>query len=558
MISMIHPAPSQPSQGLRSLRTRRRLGTPLLGCALGLLLGGCAERYQIGALGDTPQSIVAPDTHPGEVGVVIAHASDPGDVVVEGVRYAGRPVGDVDGDGSDDLLVSDFSSVRELGAAPIDRILYGGPRPLDGIVHASERSSLVTFPADGQEHGPQDSGTAGDLDGDGAHDLLFSTSFGVGYDKNEASAEAAEVARNWSTQQAWLSYGSRDRSAVASSGVAFAVRDDLPSHFRAELSERNPADARYEAGQSSVLRWLGDVNGDGYDDLAFTTGFGWTAWGEEVRPDATYGFIARQRSESVSYVFYGRSGRWQEGGSAPEPEARLAGVDRIEPVGDVNGDGFADLAARVGDNVYLIAGRAQRLSGELFASELGVPIQGRPVSSMTRVGDLDQDGMGDLIIARWDDSTALNDLVYGSPDLLDGPVTTSRTSAVFSIPGGFAYLWNFGDWNGDGANDLFLSKMLFAGDAASLLSPSPTIAPPHVVANEVRMIPGSSKRYEGDYPIDTFRPDLDPEQVSSSLSVQPIGDVDGDGRADLLLGFPGDPLGVRIKYGAPLAERPLH
>jgi hypothetical protein len=577
MISTLPLALRAPNQGLRAASTSRRLGIPLLGSALGLILGGCAERYQIGELGETPEQIIAPDpgggevavaitpdTEGGEVGVVVAHASDVGDAVVEGLRWPERPVGDVDGDGFDDLLVSAYSFVTEPGSGPLDRILFGGPRPLDGIVHSSERSSLVTFPADGQEHMPQDPGTSGDLDGDGTDDLLFSTSTGIGVSfdvmDDEAAAESAKTISGWSTQQAWLSYGSRDRAAVASSGVGFVVRDDLPSRFSAELGERDPAEVRYEAVQTTALRWLGDVNGDGFDDLAFSTSFYWNAYGEQAHPErnSIEQIDSRRRSESVTYLYYGRSERWQEGGAAPEPDARLAGVGRMESVGDLNGDGFTDLAARVGDEVYLIAGRPARLSGELSAAALGVPVQGSPSSSLARVGDLDQDGIGDLIIERWDDSTALHELVYGSRDLLDGPVTSSRTNAVFAVPGGHADLWSFGDWNGDGANDLFLSKMLFAGDAASFLSPSPDVQGPHLVANEVRMIPGSSQRYQGSYSINTFRPDLDPEQISLPLTVQPIGDVDGDGRADLLLGFPGGPLGVRIKYGAPLTDRPLH
>jgi len=206
--------------------------------------------------------------------------------------YAGWSVagaGDVNGDGYADLLV---------GAYGYD------PGPLDfgaAFLFTGSSSGLGSVPAWRGESNQSSSeyGTvvacAGDVNGDGYADILVGAPY---YDNGQMEEGAV-----------FLYLGSASGPAVAP----------------AWTFEVNKAQAHL----GKFLAGVGDVNGDGYDDIAISA------------PDYTNG----QANEGAVFVFYGSS---TGPGSAPswhvEGNQDVGRFFVVAAAGDVNGDGYADLA----------------------------------------------------------------------------------------------------------------------------------------------------------------------------------------------------------------------
>ncbi|MEY2934990.1 MAG: hypothetical protein RL033_5739 [Pseudomonadota bacterium] len=561
MKKLLSPLPASATVPTESGRRRRR---QQLGCTLGLLLAGCAERYDIGAVGDTPQDLQAGDA-PTELaqdprsplGVLLADGIEDADARLEGDSLLGAP-GDLDGDGFDDVMVA----TRELDRNPDLRIvrshvLYGGPRPADGVVRLAQHSTELQLPESEVLLLPQRS-LRGDFDGDGTNDVLFSTygggSFSYAIEEDDAQNQA-ELTRRTADQRALLWLGARERPAqveLTNAAVAFGDRDNLPSHFAQELAERDPAEAGYDASLSCQLSWLGDLDGDGLDDLALSSTFRVMWFREEYRPGTVTSVTTRQRRETISYIYYGGA-QLVPGSEAPEPDVRLAGVT-LTGMGDVNGDGFADLAVSSdGDSYYALPGRAQRLRGETAALQLAVPLAMPVARPPVSVGDLDGDGFSDVIALGFEGDRSLTQLVYGSAELLDRPIDASQISAIFSVQGPANDVRELGDYDGDGANDLLFWNVFFSGDPAQPSTLQPT-------RDELRLIRGGTQRFSGTYEVELEHAEPEGDERSGiSVASTSAGDFDGDGRADvLMLRSIGDQTPMHIKFGGPLPERPLH
>ena len=231
----------------------------------------------------------------------------------------------------------------------------------------------------------------------------------------------------------------------------------------------------------------GDVNGDGRADLI--------VGGNES---------ARVLSGSDGSVLYNFDGEGQFGFS-------------VSGAGDVNGDGFADLivGALLGDT---LSGNASVFSGSdgsvLYTFINGDGFEDWFGISVSSAGDVNGDGFADLIVgAPLDDNGEINGFGNGSASVFSG------------IDGSVLYKYNIdgdggnfgdsvsgaGDVNGDGIPDLIVgawrddnngSASVFSGSDGSVLY-----------------------TFNGDSTHELF-----------GLSVSGAGDVNGDGRADLIVG----------------------
>jgi hypothetical protein len=246
----------------------------------------------------------------------------------------------------------------------------------------------------------------------------------------------------------------------------------------------------------------------------------------------------------VSYLYYGGT-RLEVGGKARQPDARLPGFI-LAGLGDVNGDAVADAAAVAGaatglPALYVFPGSAQRLAGEVPVQDLGVPVQISSLGIPRGVGDLDGDGIGDLLNPSLHENQVFFELVYGSPDLLQRPLDATRVSAMF---GGRARadMFDGGDYDGDGMSDLLLWKP-FWKDYPSTSQPQ---------SDQARLIPGSTTRYAGAYDLDVIQPSREPRSDEWAVLPGAAGDFDGDGRSDVVLT---NMSGARIKFGATLPSR---
>lgn len=513
---------------------------------LALLATGCGERFQLGEVAQEldPQTGSGAPTLPvlARALPVLADGVEDADAALEG-GWVGPGLGDVDGDGFDDWMTS-------------HQVTYGGPRPVDGIVRTAGDEGQSFRIHDGTDDILFTFDKAGDIDGDGYGDVVFSTVVDLyhryEFENGEFAAEVAQtratIARRWAEQRAFLWYGSPDREAgereLDAVAVAFPTREDLPRRFQQELTERpNPEEVGYTVSQNVGLTPLGDIDGDGYDDLAWTGKFSWSGHREEQQIDGVQQITTRERGEAVTYILYGRRDQLT---SDSTPAARLPGGVTLRGIGDVNGDGYADVKATSGNVTRVLAGSAERLAGELAIDDISVPLIGADPNlqyQTARLGDIDQDGYDDLFL-MWeaDGESARFYLFYGSPSLLDAPLEKGAAAAMFAVHGP-AFLPGTGDWNGDGFVDIVLGHARIVTDRYSAFAGS-----------EVRLLPGGPERYSGEHEVSMFRPDATKGYDNVHGAVVP-GDIDGDGFADLFFRSL-DPESHRthhVKYGSPNA-----
>lgn len=519
-----------------------------------VLFGGCAERYDLGGLvgeieaGGTGASELMSST---AIGELLVDGVEDGDILIQGVRM-GPGVGDIDGDGLGDWIGRVDSPGYDFPGVP--RLVFGGSRPAAGVLSVPEENPTFLPPFSAGF----DVEAAGDVDGDGHADLVFGSSRNLFYPRTTGSpdqlelqeAERLAVIRDARQLRAHLWYGGAERSLgareVADVGVAFGGCDELLQVFESLLMEPlGPGEDGYSAGFGVRLVPLGDMDGDGYADLALTCSFGWRAHRYEQRDGAQLEVATREREQSITHIYYGRGERFGVDALHPEPHARLDGVSVARALGDLNGDGLSEIAAVQSSSVYIVPGRPQRLSGTIALSDVALPAEGSLSLPPQGIGDLDQDGFDDLALGRVDDdgNTRFH-LFYGSPTLLASSVRAGAAQAIFELRGriSMASLTGIGDWDGDGANDLGLFQALWSSAEEGPSAPFDIY--------EIRRIAGGVQRHEGRYVGLPVRSGA--ARRAAVFGPVPVGDVDGDGRDDLL--FSSDQGDSYLKYGGQRVE----
>ncbi len=244
-----------------------------------------------------------------------------------------------------------------------------------------------------------------------------------------------------------------------------------------------------------------DVNGDGYPDLVVGVAYA-----------------------PAAYVYLGSAN-----GLAGAPAFTLTGEDdaggefgnRVASAGDVNGDGYADLA--VGDSnelgvgsVYVYLGGASGLAPapvELVdPDDAGLDFG----ASLTSAGDINGDGYTDLVVGAI--GTALRAgrayVYFGSADGLATVPAVTLVDPTGEINNDFGYSLASADVNGDGRSDLVV------GASSSLIGASGHayvyLGGPDGLATD----PATTLTA----PISTL-----------AVSIANAGDVNGDGYADLVV-----------------------
>ena len=290
------------------------------------------------------------------------------------------------------------------------------------------------------------------------------------------------------------------------------------------------------ANAGSGLASIGDFDGDGAEDFAI----GAPAADTPAHVDA-----------GAVYVVYGPVGPgapdlagFDSDGlrvNGPAPGAEIGGS--VDGAGDVNGDGLADIvftstSAKESDRVaWVVLGRRATGTVDLGSPDSGayaIGCGGCAISSAAGVGDVDADGRDDLAVGDPDAASGAGRVyVLHGQAAPTGPVDAAA-DAAFTIAGvggsraGEA-LDGAGDVNGDERPELVVGAP--AADPDGRLD-----------AGEAYVIFGGAGG--GDVALATPAPHgyaVSGESAGDNLgrTVGGGGDVDGDGRADVVLGAPG-------------------
>jgi hypothetical protein len=466
--------------------------TLLLGLAGSSLTSACSGDYPLGDLsaGSRNHELVDEST----AVVPLAAALPPPDFTLD-VNGDGGPafVGDLDGDGRDEMatLRSNYDATQVVSV----HLRYGGPRPANDLdVSAFDQSG-----ADLMLTGIDDVGfrvaPAGDIDGDGHADLLLGTG---GCNTQQRGAGTYVV------------YGGPERLLGASPLLEVAAHF-VPTRPGPEIAEDfscNGVDFRGRAG---------DLDGDGIDDLVITRAPLQTSDGE-WHPGTGEGV----------YVFYGRAQRFSGDVALASADAVFYLAQPLDalPLGDVDGDGRADLMVVQGTGSYFVPGHSQRYSGTL-----DLPSHSTFLADIYMDGDtwhpmdLDGDRLNDLLVFRRDYGLQV---WYGRPGFLADGFNLSQADATLQHDDNQYQVRPAGDRDGDGRDELLDQFYVPEG-------------PVPLFNNEVAFSHGSSTRLSGTFSFPESEvvarsggvrfPD-DPRRVLESTI--PGGDLDGDGAADLI------------------------
>ncbi len=409
--------------------------------------------------------------------------------IIDGMAgIAVSSAGDFDGDGLHDVLIGASHEIFHDGedGLPGDAYLVLGSDALAPVIDLATADVHFegVFPRDGAGHSAS---PAGDVNGDGLHDLLIGA-----------------PSTYWPIPgETYLVLG---RAAPA-------------ANFLLETADTRIQGVANQGWAGISVSGACDVNGDGFSDILIgaPSTFGGGSAGEAF---LLYGAPALPATVSLANADIGFSGRFVED----------AFGTNVSCAGDINGDGYADLMVgadyaspnglfpgdpqartRAGETYLVYGGPA--LPSSIGWNDADVTFEGTDPfdfsgSSVSGAGDVDGDGFADILIA---DASAAAHLVYGGPAL---PATVDLADADVRIEAGplpgstGARVSGAGDFDGDGFADIFV------GPTNLLIRGSDTLPPVIDVAMAALQL------------------------VGPSSSVGHAGDVDGDGFSDILVGNP--------------------
>lgn len=300
-------------------------------------------------------------------------------------------------------------------------------------------------------------------------------------------------------------------------------------------------------GNGYSVSKAGDINGDGIGDIIISSPY--------------INLVTGQ-----SYVVFGSKGPWSSSINVTNFDGNngftingIPGLDdcgySVSEAGDVNGDGIVDiiLGAPLGNQgtgqSYVIFGNEGKWPANMNISELngsngfvinGISAGDRCGISVSGIGDVSGDGIDDMLIgAPFAGNTGQSYVVYGSKNPWSAILNLESLNGSngFAINGINAqegtgtFVSGIGDVNGDGIPDMSIGAI----DPTGILKA-------YVVFGRVAPLPASSfdlSTLDGNngfaiinFPYRVYVNDID-------LTIRRLGDINGDGIDDILIGNPG-------------------
>jgi len=377
--------------------------------------------------------------------------------------YSVSSAGDVDGDGLDDLLIGAHYNDDGGPYAGKTYLFLGATIATAGALSLSDAYASFLGQSENDNAGHSVS-SAGDVDGDGLDDLL------IGADSYDGGS--------YVLGKTYLVYG----SSIAVGGT-FSLGG--PMSVAGASFVGGSEDSRLGHSVSSA----GDVDGDGLDDLLMGAPYS-NAPGPPATPIVF--------DVGMTYLFLGAS--IGAGGSFDSIQADASFVgeneyDRsgysVSSAGDVDGDGLSDLLIGASGNddggsnagkTYLVLGAHIALGGtfdlsQAYASFVGESAGNWSGSLVSSAGDVDGDGLSDLLIGAADNDDGGSNagktyLVLGA-SVSNGTFDLSDADASFVGESPFDFSGrsaSVGDVDGNGLADLLIGA---PNDIIGLTPPTP-------------------------------------------------------------------------------------
>ncbi|MFM8745887.1 MAG: beta strand repeat-containing protein [Aestuariivirga sp.] len=398
-----------------------------------------------------------------------------GDTAGDNAGWSVSSAGDVNGDGYDDLIVGARTG-DDGGTNAGEAYVVFGSGSGSGTVDATGRRviDLTSFtPAQGFIIQGDSSGdwagnsvcSAGDVNGDGFDDLI------VGAPKGSDGGGGAG--------EAYVVFGS---------GSGFGTVD-ATGRLVIDLTTLTPAQGFIIQGDTAVdhAGWsvtsAGDVNGDGFDDLAVGArygGDGGTNAGEAYVVFGTasgFGAVNGTGRRVIDLTSLTAAQGFIIQGDMPGDQAGYS----VSSAGDVNGDGYDDLivGAVFGDDGGINAGEAYVVFGSAsgFGTAVSAGGYSRKVIDLTSLtaaqgfiiqGDMAGDQAGWSVASAGDiNGDGFDELLVGAPTGDDGGTNAGEAYVLFGTGSGF------GTVDGTGRRVIDLTTLLLSqgfiiqGDAAN-------------------------------------------------------------------------------------------
>lgn len=435
---------------------------------------------------------------------------------------------DVNGDGIDDFMLGaprhDYGGKAESGAA---YLFLGKTEWSDVDLATQSADATYVLVTDAALTGISER-VMGDLNGDGYADIVFAGNNYVG-----------------------IVYGSADPSSLA---IEFDPTD--PATFDALKAldgfAMTPADVTY---LGFPVTPAGDVNGDGLADFVIGGKYGagpdydtryWLVLGRtDGFPPPTNDLATMPTADTIAGAIYTVYGDILTPGGFGFP------VDAC----DINGDELDDLVlgspeSGVGSlstvgKALVVAGSTTPANRDLRTETPDMTVSGEGEQNLLGgalgCGDVNGDGYGDMIISAlgYNMSVGRVYLVPGAAAFADVNLATTPAQATYTGPATDPYFGTsvpvVGDVNGDGLGDVMI-----AWPTTTLGGTQPRGRSFLIVGSstpeDIDFSAGgvASATYDGPIPPNTTSPGN-----ASVLGIsKPIGDVNGDGTDDIIIGAP--------------------